>query len=79
MFSGIEINESPLDYRIIVTQVEEGSEARKMGVLVEDEIIEVNGKVIQRTDSNTNFREITQLFISMSLAYVSNVYFLSLE
>lgn len=51
-----------LDERIVVTFVEEGSPARKLGILVDDEVIEINGQNLR--DMSNSFNDIKEVLNS---------------
>lgn len=55
---GLELQQT-LDERIIVTFVEEGSPARKLGILVDDEVIEINGQNLR--DMSNSFNDIKEV------------------
>lgn len=50
------------DERILVTFVEDGSPARKQGINVEDEVIEVNGQNLR--EINNSFNDILEVMNS---------------
>ena len=55
--------EQTSDERIMVTFVEDGSPARKSGIVVEDEVIEINGQNLRVI--NNSFNDILEVMNGM--------------
>jgi Predicted protease with the C-terminal PDZ domain len=51
-----------IDERIMVTFVEDGSPARKSGIVVEDEVIEINNQNLR--EINNSFNDILEVMNS---------------
>ena len=61
MYTGLEIVQSN-DGRIFVTCVEDGSPARKSGINVDDEVVEVNGQNLR--ELNDCYNDIVEVMSS---------------
>ena len=61
--------EQCVDERIMVTFVEDGSPARKQGINVEDEVIEVNGQNLR--EINNSFNDVLEVMNSKFRAFLS--------